>query len=55
MSNRISLEEIARWLEELEEAEGDVQALQLLTFVMAFLFALMNILMQHLAPNPQFC
>ena len=46
------LEEIAWWLEELEEAEGDVQAPHLLTFVMPFLFALMNNLMQCRAPNP---
>ena len=48
-----TLEEIAWWLEELEEAKGDVQALQLLTFVIAFLFALMNNLMQCRAPNPR--
>ena len=53
MPNRMPLEEIAWQLEELEEAEGDVQALHLLTFVMAFLFALMNNLMQHWAPNPR--
>ena len=51
MPNHTSLEEIAWWLEELEKVEGDVQALQLLTFVMAFLFALMNNLMQRQAPN----
>ena len=53
MPNRTPLEEIAWRLEELEEAEGDVQALHLLTFVMAFLFALMNNLMQRRAPNPR--
>ena len=52
MPNRTPLAEIARQLKELEEAEGDVQALQLLTFVIAFLFTLMNNLMQHRAPNP---
>ena len=45
MPNRTPLKEIAWQLEELEKAEGDVQALQLLTFVMAFLFDLMNNLM----------
>ena len=53
MLNHTPLEEIAWQLEELEEVEDDVQALQLLTFVMAFLFALMNNLMQHRAPNPR--
>ena len=53
MPNRTPLEEIAWRLKELEEAEDDVQALELLTFVMAFLFALMNNLMQHRAPNPR--
>ena len=53
MPNRTPLEEIAWRLEELEEAEGDVQALQLLTFVIAFLFLLMNNLMQSRAPNPR--
>ena len=53
MPNRTPLEEIAWRLEELEEAEGDVQALHLLTFVKAFLFALMNNLMQRRAPNPR--
>ena len=53
MPSRTPLEEITWRLEELEEAEGDVQALHLLTFVMAFLFALMNNLMQRRAPNPR--
>ena len=52
MPNHTPLEEIAWWFEELEEVEGDVQALHLLTFLMAFLFALMNNLMQCQAPNP---
>lgn len=53
MPDRTPLEEIAWRLQELEEAEGDVQALQLLTFVMAFLFALMNNLMQRHVSNPR--
>ena len=53
MPNTTPFEEIAWWFEELEEAEGDVKALQLLIFVMAFLFALIDNLMQHHAPNPR--
>ena len=47
------MSEITWRLEELEEVEGDVQVLQLLIFVMAFLFDLMNNLMQCHAPNPR--
>ena len=53
MPERTALEEIAWRLEEIEEAEGNTQALHLVTLILAMMFALLKILIGRRPQPPQ--